>query len=150
MPQMPRLFLIFHLSIGNGCIADRTPVNHSGSLINISLFVHFHKHFSHCFVAALIHCKTFPVPITGRPHLLKLGHNAPAVFLSPGPGTLQEFLPSQFIFINSLFFQLLSNLNFRSNGGMICAWLPQGIVPLHPLKANQNVLHGIVQRMSHV
>ena len=33
---------------------------------------------------------------------------------------------------------------------MVCSGLPECIISLHSLKANQNILHGIVQRMPHM
>ena len=34
--------------------------------------------------------------------------------------------------------------------GMVCARLPQRLIALHSLVTDQDILHGIVQRMSHV
>ena len=62
----------------------------------------------------------------------------------------QEFFSSDFVFINALFFQFLNNLNLCGNGCMICSRLPQGFITLHSLKADKNVLHGLVQGMSHM
>ena len=52
--------------------------------------------------------------------------------------------------IDSLFLELLNNLNFGCNGCVIGSRLPQCIISLHSLEADKNVLHGVVKRMSHV
>ncbi len=65
MPEMPRLFFVFHFCIGNRSIAYRTPVNDPASFINPSLFMHFAEYFRHRPVAAFVHGKTLSVPITG-------------------------------------------------------------------------------------
>ena len=33
---------------------------------------------------------------------------------------------------------------------MIGTRLPQSVIPLHPFKPDQNILHGLIQRMSHM
>src|SRR5699024_3998692 len=33
---------------------------------------------------------------------------------------------------------------------MVCSRLPQGFITLHPFKTDQDILHGLVQGMSHV
>ena len=39
MPEMPLLVYMLYLGIGNGCLADRAPVDDAGTLIDITLFV---------------------------------------------------------------------------------------------------------------
>ena len=39
MPEMSCLLLILYLSVGNGCIAYRTPVDDTGTLVNIAFFI---------------------------------------------------------------------------------------------------------------
>ena len=50
--------------------------------------MHLYKHFRDRLIAALVHGKTLPVPVTGGTQLLQLFHNAPAIFSSPVPGPL--------------------------------------------------------------
>ncbi len=52
--------------------------------------------------------------------------------------------------VNAFFLQLLNNFNLGCNTCMVRPRLPERIITLHPLKPNQDILHGIVQRMSHV
>ena len=70
MPEVPLLFFVFHLRIGNGCIADGTPVNDPAALIDPAFFMHPAEHLGDRLVAALIHGKTFSVPVTGGTQLL--------------------------------------------------------------------------------
>ena len=39
MPEMSALLLMLHLGIGQGGLADRTPIDDPGSLVDISLFI---------------------------------------------------------------------------------------------------------------
>ena len=88
VPQMPCLLLIFHFRVGDGGIADRTPVDDAGALVNPAFFVHFAEHFRNCLIAAFIHGKALPVPVTGRAKLFQLGNNSAAVLLLPVPRAL--------------------------------------------------------------
>ena len=90
MPEMARLLLVFHFRIGNGRITYRTPVNDSAALINPSFFVHLTEHFRDRLIAALVHRKTFSVPVAGRTQLFQLADNSAAVFLFPFPCPFQE------------------------------------------------------------
>ena len=37
---------MLYLRVGNGCLADRTPVDDTGSLVNVSFFVQLDKYFT--------------------------------------------------------------------------------------------------------
>ncbi len=150
MPQMSRLLLILHLRIGNGSIADRAPVDNLCPFIDPAFFMHLAEHFGHGLITALIHCKALSVPVTGGTHFFKLFDNPAAVLSSPVPGTLKKLLPAQIMFINPLFFQGLYNFYFRGNAGMVRPRLPERVVALHPLITDQNILHRIIERMSHM
>ena len=150
MPEMPGLFLIFHLCIRNGGIAYRTPVNNPAPLINPAFFVHLAEHFRHRFIASLVHGEPFPVPVAGRAQFFQLSDNPSAIFFLPLPGPFQKPFPSQVLFINAFLFQFFDNLHLCSDGGMICSRLPKGIISLHPFKADKDILHRIIQRMPHM
>ena len=150
MPEMPRLLLVFHFRIGDGRIADRTPVDDLCALVDPALFMHLAEYFRNGFITALVHRETFPVPVTGRAQFFELWNDPAAVLPSPVPGALQKFLPAQIMLVDALFFQRLNNLYLRGNAGMVRARLPQRIIALHPLIADQDILHRIVQCMSHM
>ena len=52
--------------------------------------------------------------------------------------------------VNSLLFQVLNDLYLGRNGGVVGSRLPQCIITLHSLITDQNILHGVVERMSHM
>ena len=54
------------------------------------------------------------------------------------------------MFVNAFFLQLLDDLDLGSDTCMVGAGLPQCIVALHSLITDQDILHGVVQCMSHV
>ena len=63
MPQMGVLFLVAHLGVGNGGVADRAPVDDAAALIDPSLFMHPAEHFRNGLVAALVHGEAFSLPV---------------------------------------------------------------------------------------
>ena len=85
---MSCLLLIFYLCIGDGGITYGTPVNNTGTLVDVAFFMHLHEYFGHCLVTAFIHGETLSVPVTRRTQLFKLFDNTSAVFLLPLPGSL--------------------------------------------------------------
>ena len=70
MPEKSILLLMFYFRVRNGCLADRTPVDDTGSLVDVSFFVQLDKYFKHCVRAALIHGETFSLPVCGRSEFL--------------------------------------------------------------------------------
>ena len=88
MPEMSILLLVLHLRVRDGSLAYRTPVDNAGTLVDKPLIMHFAEYFLNCLRAALIHGKTFSVPITGGTHFFKLLDNASAILRSPLPGAL--------------------------------------------------------------
>ena len=150
MPEMAVLLFVLHFRVGNGGLADRAPVDDAASLIDPALLVHLAEDFRDGLVAALVHGKALAVPVTGGAELLELVDDPSAVLLAPVPAVLQELLAAQVLLVDALLFKIVDDLDFRSDGGVIGAGLPEGIVPLHALPADQNVLHRIVQGMAHV
>ncbi len=86
MPEMPRLFFMLHLRVGDGSLTYRTPVNDPGTFINIPFFIQTDKYFLNGLRAAFVHGKTLPVPVAGRTQFLQLIDDRPAVFFFPLPG----------------------------------------------------------------
>ena len=100
--------------------------------------------------AAPVHSEALPLPVRGTPQLLQLIDNRAAVFLSPVPAVFQELLPADGQLVNPLFLQGIGHLDFRGDGRVIRPRLPEGFIALHALVADQNILHGIIQGMTHM
>ena len=54
------------------------------------------------------------------------------------------------MFVDAFFLQLLDDLDLGSDTCMVGAGLPQCVVTLHSLITDQDILHGVVQCMTHV
>ena len=150
MPEMALLLHMLYLCVGDGGLANRAPVDDAVALVNVALVVELYKHFLHGLGTALVHGKALSLPVGGGTHLLQLVDDASAILLFPVPGPLQEFLPAQVLLVNAFLLQLFDDLDLGGDGGVIRSRLPEGVVSLHPLIADQNILHGVVQRVSHV
>ena len=59
MPEMSVLLFVNNFRIRNRSFADRTPVDNSGSLVNVSFLIKPYKYFFNSFGTAFIHGKTF-------------------------------------------------------------------------------------------
>ena len=150
VPEISGLIHMLNLGIRNGCLADRTPVDDPGSLINITFFIKADKHLLHSLRASLVHCETLAVPICRCTELFQLIDNLSAVLFLPCPCMLQKFLTADLILINALLFELCCDLYLSCNRRMVCSRLPQRLIALHPFEPDQNILHRLVQRMAHM
>ena len=99
---------------------------------------------------SFIHRETLSLPISRRTELTKLLYDTSTVFFSPIPALLQKLLTCKVCLVDALLLKCLDNLNLRCDGSMVGSRLPQCIIPLHSLVADQDILHGIIQCMSHV
>ena len=150
VPEMSILLLVLHFRVGEGCLTYRTPVDDPGSFIDIAFLIQADEHFLHCPGTALVHGEPLSVPVTGNTQLLELSLDGSRVLFLPLPGALQEFLPSQFLLVNSLLFELVCHLHLCGDGSVVCSRDPQGIVSLHPLIADQDILQCVVQGVAHM
>ena len=72
------------------------------------------------------------------------------MLMCPVPGMIQEFVTAQICFFNPLLGQHVDHPGLCGNGGMIGSRHPQGIFSQHAGTADQNILKGIVEHVSHV
>ena len=127
------------------------PVDDAAALVNEPLVIQFAERLPDGTGAALVHSKARAVPVTGGTHLLLLLYNAVAVLLLPGPYALQELLPAQVIAGQALLTQVFLHLDLGGDSGVVRTGQPQGLISLHPLEANKNILqHGICPAAIHI
>ena len=150
VPEMARLLLVLHFRVGNRGVAHRAPVDDPASLVDPPFLMHLDEDFRDGFVATLIHCEALAVPVAGRTQLFELVDDPAAVLLAPVPAVLEEFLAAQVLLADALLLEVVDNLDFRRNGSVVRSGLPEGVVALHALPADQDILHGIVQGVAHV
>ena len=150
IPQVAGLVGVLPLGVGQRRQAVGAPVDDAAALIDQTLVIQLAEGLPDGLGAALVHGEAGPVPVAGGAHLLLLLHNAVAVLLLPGPHALQELLPAQVIAGQALLAQVLLHLDLGGDAGVVRAGQPQGLVPLHPLEADEDVLQGGVHGVAHV
>ena len=70
VPEMTVLLLVFHLRVRERGVAERAPVDDPAAFVDVALLVHPDKDLGDGAVTAVIHGKTFSLPVTGAPQLL--------------------------------------------------------------------------------
>ena len=70
VPEMSSLLLMLYLCIRDGRMTYRTPVNDSGTFVDVSFLIETGKYFQNCLRASFIHGETLSVPVTGGTNLL--------------------------------------------------------------------------------
>ena len=151
IPILSVFVLMFYLSIRKGGLAARAPVNQTVAPVNPTFFVQIDEELGNGFVAALVHGEPLSPPVAGIAQFPALLRDPAAVFLFPGPSVLQEFLPGKFALVLAGFLiELVGYFYLSGNAGMVASRKPQRAVSLHSLPADQHVLQGLIQGMSHV
>ena len=148
--ELALLLLVLHLGVGDGGIAAGAPVHHPVAPVDEALLVQPHEHLHHRPVEPLVHGEALPGPVAAGAQLLLLFYDAPAVFLPPLPGPLQEALPAQILLGQPLLAQGVDDLHLGGDGGVVGARQPQGGVALHAVIAGEHVLGHGVHGVAHV
>ena len=150
MEQMALLLAIDHLLGRQGGQCLGVPVYHAQSTIDQSLVIKVYEHLDHTLRALLIHGEGGAVPVAAGTQTAQLLQDDAPMLIRPFPRMLQELLACQVMLLDALFRQFLHHLSLCSDGGMVGARHPQGVLTLHTGTTHQNVLDGVVQHMAHV
>jgi len=150
MPEVSCLLLIFNLCIRDGGHAVRAPVDDALALINQAFVVEVDKDLFDCLRASFIEGEAFSLPVAGRTKFFELLDDSAAVFALPFPCALQEAFSAQILLGQTLFLHCVYDLCLGCNGSVVGARQPEGLIALHPAEADEDVLQGFIQRVSHV
>jgi hypothetical protein len=150
VPQVAGLIHVFHLGIAQSGDAVGAPVDDPAALVDQALFIQGDEDLPDGLGAALVHGEPGAVPVAAGAQLLLLLHNPVAKAVLPVPNPLQELFPAQVIPGQTLLAQLLFHLDLGGNARMVHTGNPEGIIALHPLKADDAVLQGRVHGVTHV
>ena len=126
------------------------PVDHAVAAVDEALVVQADKDFLDSLRAALVHGEALTLPVAAAAQLLELADDAVAVLGLPGPGALQEAVAAHHFLGQALSTHGLHDLGLGGNGSVVGAGHPQGGIALHPLGADQDILHGVVHGVAHV
>ncbi len=85
-------------------------------------------------------------PIATEAHLAELLEDAGFVLVFPLPDALDELFAAELVAIEIFFFfEAAFDNGLRGDAGMIGAWHPEGVVALHALEADDDVLQRVVE-----
>ena len=151
VPQLARLGLVLDLRVGQRSRAVRAPVDDAVTLVDQTLIIEVDKHLADGLGAALVHREALALPVAGRAELFQLADDAVAVLVLPVPDALEELLAAEVVTGQALFLaQVLLNLDLGGNARVVGAGHPQRFITLHALGADEDILQGLVERVTHV
>ena len=150
VPEMAVLLGVLHLGVRDGGVAVGAPVDHPVAAVDQALVIQPDKDLPHRVGAALVHGKALPLPVAAAAQLFQLADDAAAVAVLPVPGALQKAVPAHHLLGQALLGHGLDDLGLGGDGGVVGAGHPEGGVALHPLVADEDILHGVVHRVAHV
>ena len=138
-------FVVTHGREGLG-----VPVHHPDALVDPSLAVEIHEGVDNRLGQSRFHRETGAVPVAGAPQLAKLLQDDSAVLLLPFPGVLEEFLAADVLLGDAHGLELRDDLGFGGDGSVVRARHPARILAVHAGVADEDVVQGIVQDVTHV
>ena len=110
-----------------------------------------YEDFLNRFIEAVVHGEAFAAPVDAGAHAAQLASNVAAGLFLPLPHFIDKRIAAEVVAGFALFggnFTLHQHL--RGDTGVVGAYLPQGVVALHPLPARQGVHNGVLERVTHV
>ena len=150
IPEMTRLLVILDLEVGDCGPAARAPVDDVVPLVNQAVVIKPDKNLPNGTGEPLVHRKAFARPVAGAAQAFQLVNDYPPVLGLPLPDPFDEFFTAEVVPCDSLFRQFLLDDVLRCYSGMVHPRHPEGVVALHPLVPNDDVLQHIVECMTHV
>ena len=151
MPEAALLLFVLHFQVRNGGVQCRIPVDQALATIDQLLFVQAHKHFLYRLVEAVVHGEAFARPVDASAHAAQLAGNMAAGLVFPLPHFVDKRIATKVVSGLALFSRNLAlHQHLRRDTGVVGAYLPQGVIALHPFPARQGIHNGVLERMAHV
>ena len=150
IPQVGLLFVVVDFRVRKRRLAMGAPVDDAVAAVDEPFLVIAHECVHNRRGQVLVHGERLFRPVAGSAQPLQLFHYSAAVLLFPLPRALQEPFPADIGFGEPFALHLLHDFDFRRDGGVVGAGEPQRLVTLHTLKAREDVLNRLIQRVPHV
>ncbi|CDN46068.1 Uncharacterized protein BN871_KJ_00010 [Paenibacillus sp. P22] len=140
-------FLVLDLDVGQGRARCRIPVDDLGAAIDQPFLVQADEHLANGFGKPLVQREALAGVVQGKAHLAPLAADRPRIRVLPLPYLLQEFLAAQIVARHALLAKLLLHYGLRRDAGMVRSGQPQGVVSLHALRSDHDILQREIERM---
>ena len=161
VPHVAVNFEVFDLQVGNGSLEMRVPVYEAFAAIDEAVVVHFDEDFDDGVVEVAFlafrgvrgagHGEGVAGPIARGTEALQLLDDGAAGFLLPLPDFGGEGLAAHFSAGGLLGLgEVAFDDHLGGDAGVVLARLPECVVALHAVPADQDVLQRVVERVAHV
>ena len=129
----------------------RTPVDYAVATVNQSFLVVTHECVENRRRAVFVHCKGFFRPVAGSAETFELFDYSSAVLFFPRPCAFEEPVSAYVGFGESFFLlHLLDDFDLGRNGRVVGAGKPKRFITRHSFETDNNILNGLVERVSHM
>src|SRR5262249_41033315 len=147
-PQTRLDFLVVDLEVGQRTFAARAPVDELTVAIDQTAFEQLDEDLTHRSGETCIEGEALAAPIAGGAQAAKLLKNAPALFLSPLPHAIEEFVAAKLMAISAVFGQIFFDCVLGRDARVVGAGQPQRVVALHSTHPNDDIVKGRVERVT--
>ena len=147
---MALLLVVNHLLVAQGGLGLGVPVHHAQATIDVALVIEVHEDLQHALAARLVHREGGAAPVTGGTQFAQLLQDDAAVLMRPVPSMLEELVAREVTLADALLGKALHHLGLGSDGCVVGTGYPQGVLALHARAADEDVLDGVVQHVTHV
>ncbi len=158
--ERPVHLLHLHLVVGQSGLGDGVPVDQALAALDQPVLEQAEERLAHGPGADRVHREPLALPVAGAAHRLQLLGDAPLVLVLESLDFGDELLASALalgfhapVFGQgrlALVAEALVHHGLGRDAGVVGAGHPQGLVPLHPVGAGEDVLDGVVQGVAQV
>ena len=141
---------VLDLEVGDRRLVVRAPVDDPVRPVDPAALPETYEERHHGADVLVVHGEPLARVVDRRAEPPVLAHDRPARPLEPVPGPRDERLAADLAARGALRDELLLDDVLRRDAGVVVPRLPERVEPLHPVPADQDVLHRAVQRVPHV
>ncbi len=151
MPEMAPDGFVDDLVVGDGGLELAVPVDQAVAAVNEAVGEQAEEGLPDGPGADGVHGEALPLPIAGAAHALLLADDAGLVLVLPGPDPGDEGFPAEVAAGFALELeQPFFDDRLGGDAGVVGSRHPQGVVPGHPVPADEEVLHDVVHGVAHM
>ena len=142
---------LHHLQIGDRGLKLGVPIDEPLVLVYEPFAIELREHLGDRAREALVEREPLAAPVAGGAEALELRHDRSPGLRLPRPDALDERLAAKGAPIGLLpLHEHAFDDHLRRDAGMVDAWLPQHVTPVHAPISAQDILQCIVERVPHM
>jgi len=145
VPHEAVFFLADDFQVRHRRAQHRVPVDQPLAAVDQAFPVQFDEDFADRPGQALVHGEAFAAPVRRGAQPPHLAGDGRAGVLLPFPHLFQEFLAAEVMALDALGVELALDHDLRGDAGVVGARLPQGVVTLHAVQADERIHQGVLE-----